>query len=235
MWDQLSNKGDLKSDLDIHPHAMRKNYREALYRLLSRVVAGDSPIGPRTTDPLYEGAEPERQALIEDVSKTAGKNIVGIATRAEHWSGKAESVRFVPPPPNSLFLCFEPGISLPDDKLTLVHAKLLGHRVHIVGGQPSDQVLKQISTTTGIQRKMIEWIPSERTKKPRDLDKKWLLLKPGRDIAVCVTGRIGHAQSEVARDTAKKAGVPYLPIEKAVDIASQLEQFVIRELCKDER
>ncbi|MBF6445553.1 hypothetical protein IU434_26470 [Nocardia farcinica] len=228
MWGHLTSRGYPENDLRMHPQSMRTVYREALNKLLARVVSAGSHPADRNTNPEYLGTYYEKRALAFDVTSTIDKNILGIATTPSSWEFETELVEFSPQPPNALALCFAPGIKLTEERANELRAKFVGKRIHIVGGQPSERVLKSIMDTTGLPARSVDWIPSERSQKPRDLDKKWDCLEPGRDITICVTGRIGHAQSNAARAAAKKAGVPYLPIEQANDIPGGLERFALR-------
>ena len=140
----------------------------------------------------------------------------------DSWSELTDYVRFDPTPPELLALCVNPLEPIEEEKRENAKMRFSGKRLHIVGGQPSEHVIARIKEMTGIDGRRISWLPSEKSKPPRDLDKRWKNLQNGRDITVCVTGRIGHASALVAQTTARKAGVTYIEVETANEIANAL-------------
>jgi hypothetical protein len=222
IWGWLAEKGYPESELDVFPAALRNEYRQALNKILSRVVCPASETGARTLDPSYCGPAGLREALELDISGSSGSGIGAIASAQSFWSYAADEVFVSPPPPSRLALCFEPGATLAVELADRIREKFSEKKLIIIGGQPSDRVLDEIRHATGISRRSITWIASERSKKPRDLDRRLAKLDPCRDIVICVTGQIGHAESEAAATAAAKAGVAYFPIENRNDIANRL-------------
>ncbi|WP_280361138.1 hypothetical protein [Nocardia wallacei] len=198
------------------------------------MIDGDARVELRETDPGYRGTDLEKDALIHDVTSTVYSGVAGIASSSSSWERLSQSVTFLPPSPASLSLCFEANVSLLAERADFVKEFYDGRHIHIVGGKRLDPVIGQILKVTGLGRKSISWIEAERTKKPRDLDKRWAHLNSGRDVAVCVTGRIGHASSLAAATAARKALVPYIPIESANDIAMELEHLALRRTAVNE-
>jgi hypothetical protein len=90
--------------------------------------------------------------------------------------------------------------------------RFAGARLHIAGDQPSDYVIAKIKEATGLDARKISWLAAEKSKAPRHLDNRWRSLKAGRDIAICITGRIGHASAAAAQAAANKAGVRYIEV-----------------------
>jgi hypothetical protein len=135
-------------------------------------------------------------------------------------------VTFLPPPPNQLELCIRPGAALEAESADAAHMFYSGKRVHIVGGQPTDRVIRAVTELAGLAPSDVTWLPSEKGKPPRDLKKKWANLRADRDITVCVTGRIGHAQSEAAAKAADGCGVVHIRVESANELIGRLKELV---------
>ncbi|MEV4207555.1 hypothetical protein [Nocardia salmonicida] len=209
---------------------MRSTYRIALNMLTSRVLECDASTEDRETAPDYLGKEEERIALIRDSISSASGDVIGIASASDNWAKSADFVVFNPSPPQPLALCMWPGLELVEEKNELVRLRLEGYRLHIVGAKKMGRTIEHITEKTGIPARSVSWIESEKSQKPRNLDSRWSGLAVGRDITVCVTGRIGHESSIKAQEIAKKAGVPYLPIENVNDIAKEVALYAVKYL-----
>lgn len=222
IWEWLGAQNYPEAELRVFPPALRNEFRQALNQLLSRVLSHTAAKGPRRLNPAHLSETTIRDALEFDISGCAGADVAGIATREELWAHPSEVVSIDPPPPPQLALCFTPGAALHEELLAQTQDQFAEKRLIIIGGQPADRVVDAITKLTGMSRRNISWIASERTKKPRDLDKRLARLDPRRDIVVCVTGRIGHSESEAAAVAARAAGVEYFAIENRNDIANRL-------------
>lgn len=230
IWEQLQHRGYPDKDLAMHPPGMRSTYRTALNMLTSRVLECDESTEDRKVTPDYLGKEGERVALIRDSVSSAPGNVIGIASVNDSWAASAEFVAFDPSPPQPLALCLQPGIELAEEQNELVRSRLQDYRLHIVGAKKMNRLVEQISEKTGIPVQSISWIESEKSQKPRNLDSRWSGLMTGRDITVCITGRIGHPSSIKAQKIAKNAGVPYLPIDNVNDIAKEVALYAVKYL-----
>ncbi|MEU2005954.1 DUF2325 domain-containing protein [Rhodococcus sp. NPDC019627] len=228
VWNHFGEVGYPEKDLAMYPPALRNEYRQALNKIMSRIIEHCNHPTELDVRPEYVGSEEQKNALTRDVAGTAGGSIVGIASTRSSWSEDCVKVWFTPPPPSELEICVDARSPLAIETRATVEAALRGRRVHIVGGKPNQRIYKSIFEMTGIRESDIHWIAAEKSKPPRDLDKKWGSLRPDRDIAICITGRIGHAQSERAATTAAKAGVIYLPLESANEIESALVEVIPR-------
>jgi hypothetical protein len=228
VFGEYASKGYPEQDLDMFPNALRTEYRRALSTLLSRVVLPASDGAQPTTVPAYRGPAAAANALVNDAARSVGSGVVGIATCEESWTARAQSVSFLPPPPSELELCVEPGSPLGVEDAKRTRKFFANRRIHIVGGQPIARVTVAISKLTGLPESEIAWIPAEKGKPPRDIKKRWSRLQPERDITACVTGRIGHAQSEAAARAAEGCGVVHLLVESANELPDRLKAMVVR-------
>ncbi|WP_406048224.1 hypothetical protein [Kribbella sp. NBC_00889] len=225
-YDYYARFGYPQNELEyIYDKPVRHEYRRALDHLLSRVAHHVATPGKRSMDPEYQRGQRISKVLEWDASGTSGGDVVAIGSHFENWATASLDVTFDPPPPNSLALCFEPNMELSIEVETEIHEFFIGRKLHIVGGKPDERVLAEIIEATGLESSSIQWIPSEKNKPPRKLADQWSGLKAGRDITVCITGRIGHAQSAVAERAAAKCGVPHIQAERASEISARLCQL----------
>src|SRR5450759_14602 len=170
-------------------------------------------------DPRYLGTDDQSEALQLDSSGTVGKSVVGVATLGTHWVTQASEVKYTPPQPPQLYLCFQAEDELPLEQSAKVQSYFQGRRLHIVGGRDSPQVLGRIIEVTGLNYEDIDWLEAEKSKPLSDLKRRWSHLDAARDITVCITGRIGHAQSQAADKAARKCGVIHIEVESANGLA----------------
>jgi hypothetical protein len=218
----------------IYDKPVRHEYRRALDHLLSRVAYHSATPGHRLMEPEYRGGQRISRILERDASGTSGGDVVAIGSHSGNWATPSPEVNFTPPPPGSLALCLEPNLDLSIEIQAEIHAFYRNWRLHIVGGKPDERVLGELIESTGIDGAAIQWIPSEKNKPPRKLAHQWSGLKTGRDMTVCITGRIGHAQSSVAEKAAAKCGVPHIQVERATEIAVRLCEFASSERRRSE-
>ncbi|GAB2566750.1 hypothetical protein [Kribbella endophytica] len=231
-YDYYARFGYPENQLDeLHGAPVRQEYRRAFNHLMARIIKHDREAHRVTLSPDYTGLKSAGRALEADATGTAGdgeEHVVAIGSVETNWDFVSGEVSFAPPPPHSLLLCFKPGDELLAETKGKIESAFVGMRVHIVGGKVDDRVLAQIADATGVSVDKIQWIESEKGKPPRKLRKQWSGLKPGKDITVCVTGRIGHSQSAVADEASAACGVPHLQVERASEIANSLSEYALR-------
>ncbi|HEY9311362.1 hypothetical protein [Williamsia sp.] len=220
--EQYADRKFPESDIAFYPRELRNEYRRAFHSLISRQVDSTARPPRRSLDPAYVGGNRESEVLQLDISGSVGNEVVAIATIETSWSRMESAVAIDPAPPESLELCFEPHRQLSVERTGAIAGIFSGQRLHIVGGKASEHVVEAICRATGLSLADIEWIPSEKGKKPRDLDKRWGNLRPGKDIALCVTGRIGHSEARAAKIAAVGCGVVYFEVESVNEIAVRL-------------
>jgi hypothetical protein len=193
-----------------------------LNKLLSRVVLPPET-GEETTptlDPSYEGPVDASTAIGRDVAALQASGLVGLATDVKLWSRPSAAVRLDPPPPDTLPFLLEPNQSLAGEQDHAVATFLRGRRITIVGGMPSDQVLRTLRSRFSVAGDKVRWIGSE---KGQRLNLNLLDgLKAATDIVFCITGHISHAGSEVAKKQCRRRGVELRSVEHANEIAAHL-------------
>lgn len=221
--DSFAEYGYPHNELNLHPPALRGAFSRALNIVLSRVAqlnGEDAEV--RSFAPPYRGDYEHGRALGRDVAGTLHLPIGGIATVVDSWDDEVTQVDCVPSPPAELHLCREPGLQLPAEFDAAVAAFFSTRRVHIVGGRPEERVVRRIEEGPLALAGRLSWIPSEKNKPPRGLDRSWSGLSPDIDVTVCITGRIGHAASGKAATVAMSRGVAHLKVESANGIESAL-------------
>lgn len=223
---KLAQYGYPDNDLDL-PLSARREYQAALSKLLGRVQPTvDRAASEVTLSVVYLGSDIALLALSFDIPGSVSAGIRGLATDTENWDDPNSSVVKVdPPPPADIELCFTPGAELDVESVASMREFYLGRQLFLVGGQVENRVVAQIIERTGIEESAIRWLPCEKAKPPRDLDKRWKHLDPNRDVTVCVTGRVGHATSLAAASAARKSGTVHLQVEHVSEIVGALESL----------
>lgn len=219
-YSHYAQYGYPEATLHVHPPAMRPSYVRALNTLMSRVVTGDQQQQARALVPPHGGTPQAQKALAADVG-AACDLVIGIATSVETWAQPAHEVLCVPSPPASLALCFAPNAEVGAELRLKAQQFYKGRAVHIVGGQVDMSLVAQLERDFNLAGR-VDWIPSEKNKPPRNLDKRWGGFDPAKDITICITGRIGHAASGKAASVCLARGVPHLKIESANELAGVL-------------
>lgn len=226
---QYARHGYPTQNLKFSSPTLQRDYQAALGRLLSRVIAHSCDPGERELSPNYSGNLEQKLALEFDVAGTVGAGVLGLATAEDHWDTSARHVYCDPPSPARLALCTEPGADLAEEQSETVKNFFYQLRLHVVGARPDAAVIADVVETLGVNEDDVHWLPCERARPPRNLGDRWSGLRPGRDITVCITGRVGHATSEKAQSAAAKSGVPHLRVELPSQIVSTLEAYAVEE------
>lgn len=160
------------------------------------------------------------QAISLDAFVLHRDELYGLATACEHWSEQVDTLRFEPPPPESLELFFKPGNRTPQEVDRSVARYFSGRRLTIVGGVPADRILNEIENRFGIHRRDIRWIGSEPGARLNlsSLDG----LRARVDVVYCITGHIGHDGSTKAKKCCGKRGVRMRKVHDSGDIVDDL-------------
>lgn len=229
IYEEYAQYGYPEHSLDLSGFPAGREYRAALDKLLSRVWRHKESSKALSFCPQYLGTLAQQEALQRDVSGVSGREIFAIATDVSHWQGGNVSIiSITPPPPSELEACLVPGIELVVERSSKIKTAFADKRLHVVGGQVDQTIISDLYDKCGILAGDISWLPCEKAKPPRDLGKRWKHLDARRDVAVCITGRVGHATSNAASVAAKRAGVPYLEIEYPSQLVRRLSEFASR-------
>ncbi len=197
----------------------------ALATMLHRVsVAEESnyEFTPPSLSPSYRAHPMGERAIGSDAVALHQSGLCGMATDTEHWEEEVNTLRFDPPPPESLELLFEPGSRTAEEADRSVAGYLADRRLTIVGGVPAEQVYVQLEHRFEVGRKSIRWIGAEPGARLNlnALDG----LQARSDIVYCVTGRIGHDGSTKAKKCCRKRGLKLREVERGNDIVDDLYQ-----------
>jgi hypothetical protein len=124
-------------------------------------------------------------------------------------------------PEDPIELCMHPNDAVGQERLLRSRSWLKGRRLHIVGGRSEDRILSDIADCLGVPPENVDWESCERRTKPKL--SSWTNLRADRDVAVCITGHIGHASSEKALELAGRARVVCLSVRCGGDIVEGLQ------------
>ena len=209
--------------MDFPPHTTRERI-QAVQTLLSRVLQTPKAQDGCSLDEPYMGPSAALQALVEDLRGTYGPETgpQAIASVESFWDRNVSATGCLPPPPTQVPLCFHPNQPVANELRVKARESLAGMCLRVVGGRPDRRVLSELHERLAIPGDRVVWLPSEVNKKPRL--ENWKDLNPHKDVAVCITGKIGHQGSDKASRYARNAGVDYFEVERASDLASVLEE-----------
>lgn len=227
---------EVEDDKLDHPPHSRSERRRVAGRLLSRVLKTDGSREIHSIDPGYLGSPLSWQRLSRDLGDCVGEpgELYGVATAERFWTVSAAAASCDPPPPASVALCCSPGEAIAGQPLEMVRDLLFGRRLRIVGGQVEKRVVDAIVENLGIEENAIRWEASERKKKPKL--EGWKDMESGVDVAVCITGLIGHSSSDRASTLARKADVDWVEARSPGQIVKAIEQYFVAKLlvgCTD--
>jgi hypothetical protein len=203
------------------PSELGRPGRRAIYQLLSRVLMVDEPaavvlptLSPSHQDTLVE------EAIGNDCAVLNRASLVGIASEEASWSPADKVVSFDPPPPETL-----PLLTVPDQEVATevdhrVADFFAGRRLTIVGGRISPQVVAVLDQRFGISD--ARWIEADGQKR---LQLETLEgVRADRDIVVCVTGYIAHADSGKVQMTCRSRSVEAYLVERRREVVALIER-----------
>lgn len=223
---QLRDLGYPDTQVDFGPPDFKWECQAALEKILSRVVRGDHPVEDVVLAPEYLGDEGARLCIVMDGSEH-GPALDAMMSAPNHWS-----------PSNgpgaiglhTFELLFDPDQEPTALKAEAVRAKFAGRRLHVLGGAPTASALADFESELGVPEERVTWIASEKSKPPRNLDKRWGSLDPDVDVVVCVTGRVGHKTWEAGDKAATKCGVKMLECSTQGQLVATFRTWAGRQL-----
>lgn len=204
------------------PRYLQREYGRSLNRLLVRVVDCERPLVEHVSSPTYRGPAEYGTALICDLAGGVRSAVAGVATDYSHWDPESCLLTLDPGPPESSELCATPGAELAYEHDASVRTFFADRRLHVVGGRPRDSVPTELARTLGVDPSNVTWMPAEKGKPPRGIRARWSGLDPVRDVTACLTGCIGHAESEAAARAAAARGVRHFRAETVADLVEAM-------------
>lgn len=220
----LGTVGWPKRDVANYPPGLGQLAHRALATMLKQVAVPSEDVKPPNPPPSlmppYRAHPMGEMAISVDAFALYRDELYGVATDIEHWGEQVNTLRFEPPPPESLEMFFKPGGRTLQEIDRSVEQYLSGRRLTIVGGIPADRILAEIENRFGIDRCDIRWIGSEPGARLNlsSLDG----LRARVDVVYCITGHIGHDGSTKAKKCCRKRGIRMRKINDGNDILDDL-------------
>jgi hypothetical protein len=223
-WTRLAN-GYGEQSLGT-PKALAQIAHRVIGDLLTREpLLHDVALSTATLHPEYLGSADHRQILVDDLSGMSTDAASVLGTDAALWEGDASVVRCDPPPPARLSSHLEPNLPTPEDLRAEAAAWFLERRILIVGGQVDSAVVAALDAMLGIDEARVQWIPSEKNKRARNL-KKVIGGLPATAVVVCIVGKVGHDVSGEVKDNCSRRGLVLVDSRFASQIADDLRALV---------
>ncbi|MCB9640301.1 MAG: hypothetical protein H6728_06625 [Myxococcales bacterium] len=99
----------------------------------------------------------------------------------------------------------------PEDLLFELQHLLSGKRAAMIGGDPREQRRKALEDKLGFQH--LDWIQSENSSSTRSTQELVRRLQRGKvDLLILLLDFCGHPKADALIDTAKKIGIPFVPV-----------------------
>jgi hypothetical protein len=200
---QLEQLGYPESQVDFGPPSFRRECQSAMERILSRVSRGREEMVESSLTPPYLGSVEAGLCIVMDATEH-GNRLDALLSDLEHWGVRSDVLTLGE---RDVELLYQPD----QEPLAMASAAtksfFSNRRIHVLGGSITESAIANIESELGLQSDAVRWIVSEKSKPARDVDKHWAGLDPARDVAVCITGRVSHAVSEVGEKAAKKRGL----------------------------
>lgn len=222
---QLEKLGYPEQQIDFGPPQFGRECQVAMERILTRVSHGSKEPEDGETNPVYLGDPDARLSIIFD-SSAHGDSLHAIISDENYWGSPTAAVDIGP---RRIELLIDPLQEPAVLRTNAIKAVFQGRRVHLVGGSPTPAALTQLQSELGLDDGQVNWIPSEKSKPPRDISKRWARLDPSRDVAVCITGRVSHAVWEQADKAAAKAGLAMIECASQGRLATTLVAWASRQ------
>ncbi len=223
-WQLISQKF-YQRDLGI-PNLLQKEIGEQIGSLLTReVVNGDTPvpIGVQTSE-IYGGSEQAKAHLINSLFAVGDEAGYFLGTDEAFWPNKLESVGLTPPPPSKVVVHLNPSLPSQAELLEQRRRWYRNKRMLIIGGQIESRVIDCLVDEVGVDRGHLEWLPSERNKKARNIDAKIGGL-PKNAVVICLWGKVGHDVSGKVESACKKGNLTMHLVEYATHLREYLSDL----------
>lgn len=201
--DRLQHLGYPDQQVNFGPPYFARECQSAMEKLLSRVSKGTNEVVEHALHPSYLGDTDARLCIIID-SVEHSDSLEALLSDPAHWNPSVGSATLGP---ITFELLFDPEAEPAGASAADIKEAFVGRRLHLVGGAQTASALANFDSVLGVASEDVHWVVGEKSKPPRELDKKWSGLDPSRDVAICITGRVGHATSEQARTAAEKRGL----------------------------
>lgn len=197
--------------------------QQLLPQVLLRILYHEGVAYDKSTTPTFIGPPALEPELLSDAIESLRRNGNGIVSFQDNWSPSLKEVAFDEDDIDSaLPLHFDLECLALSKELKRILSVLSSFRLRIVGDKFREDISLRIAAECGIQLDSADWIPSEKNKVPRGLAKRWGNLRIDSDIAICITGKIGHETSGIASACGRQLGRQYLEVEFARDIPEVL-------------
>lgn len=211
---------NLATQVSSLPEPVQRSCRTLYLSLLGRTPVGDfSRIFD--SDPDYSG--PQKELFLGDLSALVDCSDASILGSQEaNWPLGTTAVQTLPASNLVLTLHLTPGLPTPEERLTKLRGLFAGRRLIIVGGQEDRRVLAKIENAFGLRGNDAKWFSSEKDQRPRDLNLVVRGAAQSNAVIVCVTGKIGHAESGLLKEQCSKKKVTYIEVQSVGGIVSAL-------------
>ena len=208
------------------PHGMKREASRALNVLLGAVVTVPDDYQPTgrvdASDPRYVKDGTIEVSLRADIAEQHELGLTGTATSHEHWSKPATELQLSPGPPKQVAIVTAPGTVSDTERDRWVSRRISKYRLTIVGGVAKETVYKELKSNFGMDGSEVRWIETEKSRgAPLDRLKG---MQAESDIVFCVTGWIGHAESQKVVELSAKCGVKCVCVEKRSGIIDGLRE-----------
>lgn len=205
-WNRLAE--DYANDALAAPTSLMKIAHQGVGTLLSRTPIEHDVSGSKAgTSPAYCGLPPSLALLVDDLAgASAADDTIVLGTGRELWDSELTTVSCVPPPPAELVVHLQPNLPTPEERKQKLAQYFEGRRVLIVGGQVETNVVLAMAAELGIPAEKVEWIPSEKNKRARNL-KATIGGLPPKAIVVCIVGKVGHDVSGDVEKYSSRDGI----------------------------
>lgn len=188
------------------PSDFARECQIAIERILTRVSRGCEQPAVEKLVPDYLGSVGAELCLAIDATEH-GPVLDGLLTDSNHWNPVSTTLAIGLLDVELLFSVEQQPRAFESAEVKSVFE---GRRVHILGGSVSSSALADCYSQLGVDADSVLWLESEKSKPARDVDERWAGLLPARDVAICVTGRVGHSVWKQGDRAARKRGVEML-------------------------
>lgn len=224
LWERLNEMGWPDYMPPECPSALSRAARRAFTNFLTEVADKPSlsPLDIPMLNPEYILDEELGTAVALDFAEHGDDYLIGAATRHSHWRSQSETIRVEPPPPEAVKVVIGPGEEVQGEANLRVARDLASKRLTIVGGKLSETVIAKICGEFRLRHEQIRWLEAEQNKSP-NLD---VLhgIRVEKDVVICITGAIGHPESDTVLRRSRRGGIEPVLIERRSEIPAALRR-----------